>query len=233
LGNVDAILDRRGTGYLRCSANGQPTPVIYWIKPSGKTLRFDVRTDSDGVQRRGRNEGQVSVSFTDVESGLYICVAKNEVGNVTLTVNVTWPAMYRLRSAFQPTLPSANSNRVNVVQPSKSAAATVVSAATDHDLLRVDVNDGGQLAQESDDIRLFTVSELVGAVVGTHLGTVLLFVLVLLPVHLVRAERRKRTEADNLRVRDSLLDKQTIKSSATAGKPCHRWPPARVDYDDS
>lgn len=34
-GNIDAMLHWQGTGRLRCTATGQPTPTIYWIRPSG------------------------------------------------------------------------------------------------------------------------------------------------------------------------------------------------------
>ena len=249
-GNIDAVLDWRGTARLRCTATGQPTPIIYWIRPSGRTQRFDVRAsqtnqkrESVAMERPGddeRNEAKLSINYADEQSGLYICVAKNEVGNVTLTINVTWPtksATHRTGSTSQPA-PLSDSNRLKVLRPAQSPTLSVINAATDHELARVQVSDGGgyerrePVTQVTDGVRLFTVSQLVAAVLGTHLSTVLLFFIVLLPVHLVRAKRRRRSEAvDSLRVCDSLLSKPAALKSASRSMTVrsHRWPEP-VDY---
>ena len=251
LGNVDAVLDWRGTGRLRCSATGQPTPTIYWIRPSGRTRRFDARTsqEADGVSverhgRDGHNDGEVSINYAEALSGLYICVAKNEVGNVTLTMNVSWPAKsltHRPGSTSQPAS-SSDSNRLNgllAVQQRHSATLAVVDVATDYRLPPVEVRDDGgderrrqPVAELIDGARLFTVSELVAAVVGTHLCTVLVFVIVMLPVQVVRARRRQRSEAaDSLPVCDSLLNKSSVNSTRKpASVHSRRWP-VRLDYD--
>jgi len=249
-GNIDAVLDWRGTGRLRCTATGQPTPVIYWIRPSGRTQRFDVRAwqvnqkrDSVAVERPGDelNEAKLSINYDDAQSGLFICVAKNEVGNVTLTVNVTWPA----KSAIHKTGPTSQRaplserNRLKMLRPAQSPTLSVINVDRDDQLLQVELSDAGgyergeAVVQVTDGVRLFTVSQLVAAVVGTHLCTVLLFVVVLLPVHLVRAKRRRRSETvDSLRVRDSLLSKPAalMSASRTATVRSHRWP-APVVYD--
>jgi len=78
-----------GLRSLLCAAVGDPTPTVYWIQPSGKTMRYERPTlDSGGVEQV---EGVLELTISDKEegtsnSGLYTCVADNSVGNVTLTV---------------------------------------------------------------------------------------------------------------------------------------------------
>ena len=244
-GNIDAVLNWRGTGRLRCTATGQPTPVIYWIRPSGRTQRFDVRAsqvnqkgDSAAVERSGDERNEAKLSINHADAGLYICVAKNDVGNVTLTVNVTWPATSATGSTSQ-RAPLSDRNRLKVLRPAPSPTLSVINADRDDELRQVRVSDAGgyergeAVVQVADGVRLFTVSQLVAAVVGTHLCTVLLFVVVLLPVHLVRAKRRRRGEAaDSPRVRDSLLSKPSalVSASGTTTVRSHRWQ-APVVYD--
>ena len=250
-GNVDAVLDARGTGRLRCSASGQPAPIIYWIRPSGRTRRFNVPTwrpsaDVEEERRRdeGRNEGTVSINRIEAESGLYICVAKNDVGNVTLTMNLSWPGP-RSTSEVQSIPPGQSSTRSpwssqSLPQPHRPAPSlSVIDVPADHgeppdgddDLSgqpQVEVVDGG--------VRLFSVSELVAAVVGTHLCTVLLFVTALVVFHLVRSRRRKRTEAvDNLHVCDALLNKASLECARyRTPARTHQWPVRPgVNYDVS
>ena len=93
-----------------------------------------------------------------------------------------------------------------------------------------------QVAQMNNDIhvRLFTVSELVAAVVGTHLATVLLFSLVLLSVQLVCARRptAKRcgeTMDSSLPVCESLLNNSERTTHTSLGHRTRRWP-VRPDY---
>jgi len=244
-GNIDAVLHWKGTGRLRCTATGQPTPTIYWIRPSGRTRRFDVRTnrdtesvpmERDGGSAGGRNEGVVSINYAEEESGLYICVAKNSVGNVTLTMNVSVThGPRRSTSSSSSSSPAVSSTTSESVAAPHwgSPTLSVINVAT------IDVADQHrydneqELAETNDDeLRLFTVFELVAAVVGTHLCTVTLFFVVLLAIHCVRTERRRRNEAaDSLRVCESILNKSALNSTCrTMAVRSYHWPD-RVDSD--
>jgi len=208
-GNVDAELDWRGSGRLRCTAVGQPAPTLYWVRPSGRTRRYDV--ERPGAER---NEAVVAVSRADSSQsagGLYMCVAQNDVGNVTLTVNVSWPPPPASGTSLQPPPrpPTARSTARPLpgARPAHTARSptrrlTVIGA--DYQLAAPAVDETGGEA-----VRLFSVAELVSAVLATHLCTVLAFAVVLLPVVLVRARRRARRRhaaaTDHPRACDALL----------------------------
>lgn len=109
--NIDAQLGAR-EGALRCTARGDPAPTLYWIQPNGHSRKFPpprdkqarrssgvlrlVRRRRDEVHRKDLAQHQQLAGVYMVEegsSGMYICVAHNEWGNVTLTFNVTLPAV--------------------------------------------------------------------------------------------------------------------------------------------
>lgn len=95
--NIDGFFDT-GSGRLRCAASGEPAPVLYWIQPSGKTSKFvpSLPSDEDDAAEEGtQNEASLTLTLADEDkghpSGMYICVANNEAGNVTLSLTVPWP----------------------------------------------------------------------------------------------------------------------------------------------
>jgi len=77
---------------LRCSATGDPTPNVYWIRPStsvSELLPPTSTTQKDVVNDVGEallvlNDDDVQ--STSPDSGAFTCVASNVVGNVTVTV---------------------------------------------------------------------------------------------------------------------------------------------------
>jgi len=89
------------TGRLTCAATGEPVPTIYWIQPSGQATRYlhpdpDVEASDparDDASAGPENEGTLSIRTPDAAAdsglfGMYICVANNDAGNVTLTISV-------------------------------------------------------------------------------------------------------------------------------------------------
>jgi hypothetical protein len=230
-----------GGARLRCTATGDPAPTLYWIQPSGKTTRYGPPADEEAR----RNEGLLIVRETmSADSdpsasalfGMYICVANNEAGNVTLTINVSWPFITAPRPTVDvfpaTTLQSVLRTSTAVLgasalfnaptqpqrthRPDRPNSVVMVSASTtesasrqrpdgDHTNYTVlhDVTGrGGQNEADGDALeaelvrrqqRLFTVTELVCAVIGTHVGT-LAVCLVLLP--LIYRRRRMMAARD-------------------------------------
>lgn len=71
---------------LNCRATGDPAPSLYWIQPSGSASRYSPPADLE-VQE---NEGVLLIGGdpADSQRGMYICIANNEAGNVTLTIDI-------------------------------------------------------------------------------------------------------------------------------------------------
>lgn len=89
--NIDTHFDSQ-RGRLRCSASGDPAPTLYWVRPTGEAKRYAPPLNADAKF----NEAiliteNIHHLASATSSGMYICIAANDVGNVTLTVNVTWP----------------------------------------------------------------------------------------------------------------------------------------------
>lgn len=222
-------------GRLACAASGDPAPTVYWIQPSGRATRHDVSgqqplqqqqqqqpvvkddrarySNDDGI---GENEGVLTVDTADASNrfhGMYICIANNAAGNVTLTINLP-PAGTPLHRLL-----SIDSLDQSATQPMTSSSSTVISVPPTTTLpvfrkerypdVRADrrtadqmpvrgsntaVGDedgkspvprrthrqrtGTAIIDDAPTGRLFTLSELVGAVVGTHIATLLFCLLV-------------------------------------------------------
>ena len=77
---------------LRCSATGDPTPSVYWIRPSTTAKRVLPPTSmiqndaTDDVVEALLVLNHDDVQSTPPERRAFTCVASNVVGNVTLTV---------------------------------------------------------------------------------------------------------------------------------------------------
>ena len=75
---------------LRCTATGDPTPNVYWIRPSHRTVlppTSMIQKDAvDDVSEALLVLNDDGVQSTSPERRLFTCVASNVVGNVTLTV---------------------------------------------------------------------------------------------------------------------------------------------------
>lgn len=74
---------------LNCRATGDPAPSLYWIQPSGSASRYSPPSDLE-IQE---NEGVLVVGEQGArQRGMYICIANNDAGNVTLTIDIPNPA---------------------------------------------------------------------------------------------------------------------------------------------
>jgi len=196
-----------GGARLRCTAVGDPAPTLYWIQPSGKTTRYAAPVGDDAR----RNVGLLTVRETDADSsdasslfGMYICVANNEAGNVTLTINVSW--LFTSSSRVSST--AAVGEFRTPLPPPSNARSDAMTSRTGLDSQRlgnysvIDVTASSGSADDDerpehvgDQQRLFNVTELVCAIIGTHLGTLALCLIVLPLLYRHRrwvAERDKR-----------------------------------------
>ena len=63
---------------------------MFWIQPSGISRRYEAPKEEDARHNEGVLTLNPDGSDHDL-SGMYICLAYNEAGNVTLTMNVAWP----------------------------------------------------------------------------------------------------------------------------------------------
>lgn len=209
----------RSSGRLKCTASGDPAPILYWIQPSGKTTKYSPPTEEDSR----KNEGVLTLHNDDGNTnlfGMYICVANNEAGNVTLTINVSWPLSRSIGESHSglPELPSLKdaslfpSSVVLQDTSSRRRDITTTSHTVPENLFQLPTAKGGGSARMKDngetfqipeelgitprgsgsfqgqnytvigqmDIKvvqqpkLFTVTELVCAVIGTHLATLAL-----------------------------------------------------------
>lgn len=132
--NIDTHFDRRH-GRLRCSATGDPTPTLYWVRPSGDVRRYAPPANADAKFNEAilitdsihhlapasapssaagspvspsSSSAAVAAAAAAASSGMYICIAANDVGNVTLTVNVTWPQALDGSSSSSSSSPSSS-----------------------------------------------------------------------------------------------------------------------------
>lgn len=201
LNSSSSTADRKrslsNTGVLRIDA-----PTGYTVSPSDGGAGSSKKRTS---QRTGR---------------MYICVANNDAGNVTLTVNVTWPEVAPMTSSSQrPTArvdasPTRQLLPISVLSLDGGDGRVPVGDVNDNNIddirytiisSHVDDDDGGgEVPEAADDRRPemtssggreFTAAELIAAVVVTHLTTLALVGLVAIGVSSYCVRRRLRTSS--------------------------------------
>ncbi|ELU13757.1 hypothetical protein CAPTEDRAFT_190342 [Capitella teleta] len=204
--NIDALFDSF-QGRLKCTATGDPAPTLYWIQPNGRTTKYIAPPDEDAR----KNEGLLTLTKpagSDQElAGMYICVANNEAGNVTLTINVSWPhsriVTYKtvagdpgISSTQRTLFPDLNEllsksstrkddisvtltpdTKVGQGPQTPSSDTRLHEQHNNHTATRHVVETGGAARGAS-----FSLSELIGAIIGTHLCTLLLC-LIVIPIY--------------------------------------------------
>ena len=76
---------------ITCTATGYPVPDIVWLNNDGSEIDKN-RVKSDSTMATGvGNLSNVSVSMIigRNDTGVYICIANNSIGNDTRTINIT------------------------------------------------------------------------------------------------------------------------------------------------
>jgi len=242
--NIDALFNEN-EAKLRCTATGDPAPDIFWIRPTGESKRYmsplpEDLSMNEGLltitkpQSRARTSRDVSsqVPFwshgqqartkrtaggVDDLSGMYICFALNEAGNVTLTLNVTWPSLTPMTSSATSYLPSGTSLSplfAHTLYPnpfnSNQNPNPIHNDARINDVMEgtqnvINNNKGPGAPDQALDLlkfsqnasKRFTMFEIIGAVVGTHVCTLLLCIIVI-PLF-VRKQWKKKHRAPSLR----------------------------------
>ena len=204
--NIGAQLGVDG-GRLRCSAAGDPAPTLFWVRPSGVTSKYDAPVGD--TARSNEAILNVDTSGNGDVAGMYTCLALNDAGNVTLTLNVSWPqkmtgvdtkpVVVRLRTTPAAATTMATARRQAVAttpvatnhppppreKPGRITAIQRESEAKerekDHNFTSLDMT-------RRQNERLFNLTELIGAVIGTHVCTLLLC-LILMPIYYKRRWR--------------------------------------------
>lgn len=221
--NVDAVFDSK-MGKLTCQAKGDPAPTLYWVRPDGTTETFYPRSDQEGQE----NMGLMFMTDAKLESKeMYKCVASNPAGNVTFSLNVVWPDLKPPQpptpKPTKPTKGSSNNNNNNndkVIRdettspPPKAmyknyagddSEAYLWSGNSERSKLRpaektISLND------VKDDDKQFGVVDVVGAVVGTFLLTLLLTVTVF---HLYHRRRETLRQDEHYSMPDQINNKRS------------------------
>jgi len=206
------------TGRLKCSATGDPAPTLFWIQPNGRTTKYSPSTASpvglgspavaalagavedgarrtDGVLTLGGPPPTASDSSSAPPlTGMYICVANNEAGNVTLAVNISWPTAQlgrrRRPTADGGSLPAdLRDLLLDLPLDEEHSLAANFTTGTEEEWLR-----GRRRRGEEGSGRLFSVAELVCAVVVTHVATLLIVLALVAAFVHRRAVRRHRQQ---------------------------------------
>ena len=210
--NIDAQLGAEG-GRLRCSAAGDPAPTLFWVRPSGVTTKYEAPVGDNA--RSNEAILKVDTSGNGDVAGMYTCLALNDAGNVTLTLNVSWPhrmtadtkpVAVRLRTTIAAataitTTPVARRQAITTTplatnpppppreKPRRIAAiqreSETKERGKDHNFTSLDMIELGRRRQNE---RMFNLTELIGAVIGTHVCTLLLC-LILMPIYYKRRWR--------------------------------------------
>ena len=171
------------------SDGSRRTDGVLLLKPDGRQQASSmVATPPDVVS--AATGGGASGTVVAGTSGMYICIANNEAGNVTLAVNVSWPQFNRTPSPQQPgfdetldqpatTRPTSEFGRrhpADVADTETSLAANRTHGDIDVDLYDEQTEGFIDIEATSSGVggRLFSVSEMICAVVVTHVITLVI-----------------------------------------------------------
>ena len=177
------------SGRLTCAAAGEPVPTIYWIQPSGRATRYLHSTSE--LQPPGtiddpslENEGTLMIESFNSDNrlfGMYICVANNEAGNVTLTISVPastsdlpHPAEHFVSTPS--TLLTVNLPTSQYAEQASVSSTSVEDRLSTKAAVQTATDSNRSTSTHSRSSQTFTLSQLVVAVVLTHIVTLLFYV---------------------------------------------------------
>ena len=213
--NVDAHFDH-GKVSLKCTASGDPPPVLFWIRPRGQSKKF-TPLHTEGRRRNTAEWHITQTSAFEELSGQYICLALNEAGNVTLTMNMSLPPKAKPTTQVTHISSSAPASASQQTLYYKIYSSTVAGDVLDIHIPRtihtptlgyvterksLSINIKGENNSTSRERnskttegshpvdRLFTLVELVSAVAGTFACTLVICV-VILPIYFIRKSRHR------------------------------------------
>jgi netrin-G1 ligand/leucine-rich repeat/fibronectin type-III domain-containing protein 5 len=170
-------------GQLSCSASGDPAPMLYWVKPSGERNAYPPPSGLFPV----KTDAKLIISHVEgIYTGSYECLAVNAGGNVTLTMNVTWPKI----------------ERKTIVKYIEREPIFITPAPLPDNIPKEPVNDKSTNSNSNnseitvDDFKIFTMLELVSAVLGTFVSTVLVSVIVFHLLFRIRSSKFHRNRLE-------------------------------------
>ncbi|XP_055955552.1 leucine-rich repeat and fibronectin type III domain-containing protein 1-like protein [Patella vulgata] len=182
--NVDAVFESE-LGKLTCTATGDPSPTLFWVRPDGTTETYyplKQETDKD-------NEGVMYITNPQsMEKAKYKCIANNPAGNVTFSLNLAWPVVKdsHVESTLAPlTATTTTVNKQYSVGGKKNSYEWTVN--------KPEKNMG--IVSTNDKVKHFSIVDIVGAVIGTFLLTLLICALVF-HLYYRRRERLSYEEKD-------------------------------------
>ena len=165
--NVDVIFDAN-VGKLTCLASGDPVPTIHWMKPDGESEVFIPKSEETRDM-----EGVMYVTNPRLKNkNRYQCVASNPAGNVTFSINVSWPPVEEKKNVIDVMddgVPQTD-GEVSKDDPDKYTVQDEIKVP-----YKNDAKDGAQTSpviQEDKSVQ-FSTGDIIGAVVGTFFMTLL------------------------------------------------------------
>lgn len=169
--DIDASFSEN-SAKLKCSATGSPVPRLYWIKPSTRDHSFVV-PPTNPEDHYNEAIFHATRPHSTTKWTLYKCVASNKIGNATLTLNITWP---NLRTKIISILPTDFPQRRK--KEHRHDFHEDINKDLEESLGEEYVKNRNKFEKKANPERVFNITELVGAVVGTHICTVLLCIVV-------------------------------------------------------
>lgn len=174
-------------GKLTCLASGDPVPTIIWVRPDRTQEVYLPKEDKDIPDD---NEGVLYLSNPRARDNVkYQCVAMNPAGNVTFTLSVRWPRSYIQPEFVQdpgivdvkPT-PEIPIHHSKPTYPPRIGGNATKGVIKNKQPIVINAGQSSGISQVAADKQepevMFSILDIVGAVVGTFLLTLLACVVI-------------------------------------------------------